>query len=139
MWPQILPYLPPTLDVPIKCEYFYVEKTTETIFQYISIYCPKYCLQTRHSYCRNQSHKSKIRVRLLTFKQRDCSRTWTHLERERNGQKNVQTPADRKLCLCFSMYIYIHIYTCTYIYIHIIIYYYLHTHTCVYIYIHIHI
>ena len=43
IWPQILPYFPPNLDVPIKYQYFFHIMLKKNSRQ-MSTYCPKYCL-----------------------------------------------------------------------------------------------
>ena len=96
-------------DVPVKYRKIHVFSFKHS--KQMSTCRPKYCLQTRHPFCRNQSDKSKISEKLLTCKQRVFSWTRPYLEKNVTDKKTVQTHTDRTFCLYgfpgICIYIYI--------------------------------
>ena len=106
---NIMPYFPANFgcDVPVKYRKIHVFSFKHS--KQMSTCRPKYCLQTRHPFCRNQSDKSKISEKLLTCKQRVFSWTRPYLEKNVTDKKTVQTHTDRTFCLLWvSRYMYIY-------------------------------
>jgi hypothetical protein len=95
-------------DVPVKYRKIHVFSFKHS--KQMSTCRPKYCLQTRHPFCRNQSDKSKISEKLLTCKQRVFSWTRPYLEKNVTDKKNCPNPYGQNiLSLWVSRYMYIYI------------------------------
>ena len=93
IWPQILPYFPPNLDVPIKYQYFFNIMLKKTVSK---------CQHTApNTVSRRDTHTVGTSLTNPRFQEnywpvsRGFAAGHGRIWKKRNRQKNVQTPTDR--------------------------------------------